>query len=48
MSLAEGGIPIGAALARNGVVIASGHDERIQNVDPIAHAEMSALRLARS
>jgi len=45
-SLAEGGIPIGAALARGGVVIASGHNERVQNADPIAHGEMSALRAA--
>ncbi|MGX1162035.1 cytosine deaminase [Arthrobacter sp. SLBN-100] len=45
-SLAEGGVPIGAALARDGVVIASGHNERVQNADPIAHGEMSALRAA--
>ena len=45
-SLTEGGIPIGAALARDGVVIASGHNERVQNGDPIAHGEMSALRAA--
>ena len=45
-SLAEGGIPIGGALARDGVVIASGHNERVQNADPIAHGEMSALRAA--
>lgn len=45
-SLAEGGIPIGAALARDGAVIASGHNERVQNADPIAHGEMSALRAA--
>lgn len=44
--LAEGGIPIGAALARDGVVIASGHNERVQQDDPIAHGEMSALRAA--
>ncbi|MDR6558520.1 tRNA(Arg) A34 adenosine deaminase TadA [Arthrobacter pascens] len=45
-SVNEGGIPIGAALARDGVVIASGHNERVQNGDPIAHGEMSALRAA--
>ena len=45
-SLAEGGIPIGAALARDGMVIESGHNERVQNADPIAHGEMSALRSA--
>jgi creatinine deaminase len=45
-SLREGGIPIGAALARAGQVIASGHNERVQRGDPIAHGEMSALRAA--
>jgi cytosine/creatinine deaminase len=45
-SLAEGGIPIGAALVRGGMIVASGHNERVQNADPIAHGEMSALRAA--
>jgi cytosine deaminase len=45
-SVNGGGIPIGAALVRNGVVIASGHNERVQSGDPIAHGEMSALRAA--
>jgi cytosine/creatinine deaminase len=45
-SLSEGGIPIGAALARNGGIIAAGHNERVQRADPIAHGEMSALRSA--
>jgi cytosine deaminase len=45
-SLDEGGIPIGAALARAGQVIATGHNERVQHGDPIAHGEMSALRAA--
>lgn len=45
-SLSEGGIPIGAALARGSVVIASGHNERVQHGDPIAHGEMAALRAA--
>ena len=44
--LAEGGIPIGAALAHGDEVIASGHNERVQSGDPIAHGEMSALRAA--
>ena len=45
-SLGEGGIPIGAALARGGEVIAASHNERVQHGDPIAHGEMSALRAA--
>jgi cytosine deaminase len=45
-SLREGGIPIGAALARDGEVVASGHNERVQQDDPTAHGEISALRAA--
>lgn len=45
-SLSQGGIPIGAALVRGREVIAVGHNERVQNGDPIAHGEMSALRAA--
>ncbi|NVN00347.1 nucleoside deaminase [Arthrobacter sp. SDTb3-6] len=45
-SLSQGGIPIGATLARGGEVIAVGHNERVQHGDPIAHGEMSALRAA--
>ncbi|HSU71071.1 MAG TPA: nucleoside deaminase, partial [Micrococcaceae bacterium] len=33
-------------LARNGGIIAAGHNERVQRADPIAHGEMSALRSA--
>jgi cytosine deaminase len=44
--LAEGGIPIGAALVRGGEVLAVGRNERVQKGDPIAHGEMSALRAA--
>src|SRR5215471_15765917 len=45
-SLSEGGIPIGAVLARNGVKIAAGHNRRVQHGDPIAHGEMDCLRSA--
>lgn len=45
-SLREGGIPIGAALVRDGEIVATGHNERVQQSDPIAHGEMSALRAA--
>jgi len=45
-SLSEGGIPIGAALARGGEIVATGHNARVQQGDPIAHGEMSALRAA--
>jgi cytosine/creatinine deaminase len=45
-SLAAGGVPVGAALARDGQLLASGHNERVQLGDPIAHGEMSCLRNA--
>jgi cytosine/creatinine deaminase len=45
-SLDEGGIPIGAALGLEGALIASGHNERIQRGDPIAHGEIACLRNA--
>ena len=44
--LAEGGIPIGSALAKDGKLIASGHNKRVQDGDPVAHAEIDCLRNA--
>jgi cytosine deaminase len=44
--LAEGGIPIGSALALDGQLIASGHNKRVQDGDPITHAEIDCLRNA--
>ena len=45
-SLAAGGVPVGAALASGDRLLASGHNERVQLGDPIAHGEMSCLRNA--
>ncbi len=42
----EGGCPIGSVVARDGVEIARGHNQRVQKGDPIAHGEMDALRKA--
>jgi len=42
----EGGLPIGAVLARGEQLLASGHNRRVQKGDPIAHGEMDALRRA--
>ena len=42
----EGGLPIGSALARGERLIASGHNQRVQHGDPIAHGEMDCLRKA--
>ena len=46
-SLAEGGIPIGAALITPaGEIVAAGHNMRVQSGDPTAHGEMSCFRAA--
>jgi cytosine deaminase len=44
--LAVGGVPVGAALAEGDRLIASGHNERVQSGDPIAHGEIACLRNA--
>ena len=44
--LAEGGVPVGAALAAGPALIASGHNERVQRGDPVAHGEIACLRNA--
>ena len=45
--LAEGGIPIGAALfSRQGELLGAGHNRRIQENDPSVHAETDAFRKA--
>ncbi len=45
--LAEGGIPIGAALfSADGVLLGSGHNRRVQDDDPSIHAETAAFRNA--
>ena len=50
-SLDEGGVPVGAALAAASAsqgweLIAAGHNERVQQGDPVAHGEISCLRNA--
>ena len=42
----EGGCPIGSVIARDGCEVARGHNQRVQQGDPIAHGEMDALRKA--
>jgi cytosine/creatinine deaminase len=45
--LAEGGIPIGAALfASDGTLLGRGHNRRVQDGDPSMHAETAAFRAA--
>ncbi|GAB3730633.1 nucleoside deaminase [Spirosoma lituiforme] len=45
-SLSEGGIPIGSALIKNGELVASGHNKRVQENNPILHGEMDCLNNA--
>jgi len=44
--LAEGGIPIGSVLVKNGQLIATGHNKRVQEQNPILHGEMDCLNNA--
>jgi cytosine deaminase len=45
--LAEGGIPIGAALfTRDGELLGRGHNRRVQEDDPSVHGETDAFRRA--
>ena len=50
-SLEAGGVPVGAVLAAGRAgqgrqVIAAGHNERVQQGDPVAHGEIACLRNA--
>ena len=47
MGLAEGGIPIGAAIFDSaGKVVGAGHNRRVQDGDPSLHGETDAFRNA--
>jgi len=47
LGLAEGGIPIGAALFdREGKLLGRGHNRRVQESDPSVHGETDAFRKA--
>ena len=41
-----GEVPIGAVITRNGEIISRGHNQRITDCDPTAHAEIIAIRKA--
>ena len=44
--LLEGGIPIGSVLVKDGIVLGRGHNKRVQDGDPVTHAEIDCLRNA--
>ena len=41
--LAEGGIPIGSVLVRNGEIIGRGHNKRVQLQNPVIHGETDCM-----
>lgn len=41
--LREGGIPIGSVLVMDGKIIGRGHNKRVQENNPIMHAEINCL-----
>jgi cytosine/creatinine deaminase len=45
-SLSEGGVPVGAALAADGALLAAGHNRRVQQGSAIRHGETDALENA--
>lgn len=45
-SLDEGGIPIGSVLVKGEKIIATGHNKRVQENNPILHGEMDCLNNA--
>jgi len=44
--LSEGGIPIGSVLVRGDRILGRGHNRRVQDGDPVLHAEIDCLRNA--
>lgn len=44
LALAHEDVPVGAVVVRDGIVIASRHNERELTKDPLAHAEALAIR----
>ena len=44
--ISEGGIPIGSALVKDGQIVGRGHNKRVQDNDPVTHAEIDCLRNA--
>lgn len=45
-SRSEGGIPIGSVLVKDGTIVGEGHNQRVQQNNPILHAEIDCLQNA--
>ena len=45
-SRSKGGIPIGSVLVSDVEIISAGHNRRVQDSDPVTHAEIDCLRRA--
>lgn len=43
LGLQEGGIPIGSVLVKDGEIIGRGHNKRVQENNPMIHAEIDCL-----
>ena len=46
LGLREGGIPIGSVIVKDRKIIGRGHNRRVQENDPVMHAEINCLRNA--
>jgi cytosine/creatinine deaminase len=46
LGLGEGGIPIGSVLVIDGRIVGRGRNQRVQDNDPVLHAEIDCLRNA--
>jgi len=46
LGLAEGGVPIGAVMVEEGMVIGRGHNRRVQDGNPVSHGETDCMKNA--
>ena len=44
ISLAEGGVPVGAVMVQNDKIIASGYNKRVQDGNPVSHGETDCIK----
>ncbi len=48
IAVAEGEVPVGALVIKDGQIVGRGHNRNLQQNDPTAHAEVMAMREAAS